>query len=322
MLLCSDVSNNKEVKMLERRAEYVKMLTCALYDVQKIRVMIDNRIDAFVRGGDDISEGLADDLKSRLSELANRMERNIAQDVGKAVATIPVMCWLEKVKGIGPRFSGSLVGILAPITRFENVSKLLTYCGQSVIPVCNECGRLAFGVQEKAKFLNRQAERRWEIHQLRESEEVADEEEFMRTAYTDSEKKLCQCDSSDVQWVAPTRKWFKGLLMNYNPFMKMTCWKISGQFVKQGKFYRTIYEQKKEYYTARDGDTISKGHIENRARRAVINLFLSHLWEMWRISEGLPAGEIYLQHRLGEEFAKHHTLIKPPHCDIYESEKK
>lgn len=157
------------------------------------------------------------------------------------------------------------------------------------------------------------------IHQLKEEKSVAlTEEDFKRKAYVESEKKLCQCDEPVIVGRAPKRMYFKGLLLTHSPFMKMTCFKIAGQFVRQGKFYRTIYEQKKEYYTRRDSDSITPLHIENRARRATVKLFLSHLWWMWRKSEGLEVGEIYLQHALGEEFAKRHTLIEPPYSDIFD----
>jgi hypothetical protein len=38
---------------------------------------------------------------------------------------------------------------------------------------------------------------------------------------------------------------------------------------------------------------------------------------MWRRSKGLQGGMIYLQYKLGEEFAKHHTLIEPPYGDTF-----
>lgn len=149
--------------------------------------------------------------------------------------------------------------------------------------------------------------------------EEGNEEVWKRDSYLENQKKLCHCDNPEIKMVAPKRMYFKGLLLTHNPFLKATCWKIAGQFVRQGKFYRTYYDQQKAYYLKRDGDTLSLGHIENRARRAVAKLFLSHLWEMWRKSLGMPAGKIYLQHKLGDDFDKYHTYIDPPYVDLFEN---
>jgi hypothetical protein len=46
-------------------------------------------------------------------------------------------------------------------------------------------------------------------------------------------------------------------------------------------------------------DVISKGHLDNMARRKMVKVFVSHLWETARQLEGLEAGESYVFGVLG-----------------------
>ena len=326
--------------MNERQQQYIKLLTNTMYDVQALRKALDNRIFAFSNHPDLSHHVMAKELKDDLSALAHEMEQVIEKRIAKAVQVAPVMRWLTLVKGIGPRYSGSLIGMLETIRRFPTVSALWSYCGMDVITICASCNKIHLTGRERHVFLDRQVKRRWAVHLLkdklftreeaitlsRENPDLSDKQRevlenygtWTFDEYQKNDAKLCRCEEPDVKHVAPKRQYFSGLLLTHNPFLKMTCWKIAGQFVKQGKFYRTHYDQQKEFYTQRDGDTLTKGHIENRARRAMVKIFLSHLWEMWRRAEGLPSGETYLQYKLGGEFARHHTLIKPPYDSIFD----
>lgn len=313
--------------MNENQRQYVKLLTSMLYDVQKLRVALGNRIDALDREGDTRNKNMAEELREEVFPMMLDMEMVMEKRIGRAVQAAEVMRWLKAVRGIGPRYSGTLIGMVGSPP--ETVSQLWSLCGMDTIPICmnEDCirtvkgkplPRIAYTGEDRAYFLNRQAERRYEQHLRKESPEDINEEEFKRKAYLDSDKHLCQCEQPDIKIVAPQRRYFRGLLLNHNPFLKMTCWKIAGQFVRQGKFYRTVYEQYKDLYIARDGDILTAGHIENRARRATVKLFLSHLWEMWRKSLGMDAGTIYLQHKLGDDFDKYHTYIDPPYAGIFD----
>jgi hypothetical protein len=306
----------KERKMNEHQREYIKLLVNSMYDIQKVRIAIDNRIDAFLRIGGVSYENMAEELRNDLSELTSEFEKRTESRISKAVGVAPIMRWLKKVKGIGPRYSGTLIGTVG--TPPATVSKLWAMCGMDVIPICTECNKIAFWGKRKTHFVDRQVERRWG-QQIKKGEEAADEQEFKRRAYIETEKKLCQCDDPQVKEVAPKRQYYKGLLLTHNPFLKSTCWKIAGQFVRQGDYYRKYYEQQKEYYLERDGEVLSLGHIENRARRATVKIFLSHLWEMWRKSLDMEAGEFYLRNKLGKEFEAVHRYIAPPYADLFDT---
>jgi len=224
------------------------------------------------------------------------MEKALERDLSQAVEDMAIMRWLKEVRGIGTRFSASLVSIIMDIGDWPVVSAVWSYFGMDTITVCLNCRSISLEGADRIEFLMKQAQRRWRLHQLRKEKSGVNEEDFITSAFADSEKELCSCEEPDVHEVAPKREFFHGLLITWNPFAKTTVYKIASQFVKQGGFYRIHYDRAKAFYVNRDGDRLTPGHIEQRARRVVAKLFLSHVFEMWRRSEGLPGGKIYLQH--------------------------
>lgn len=107
------------------------------------------------------------------------------------------------------------------------------------------------------------------------------------------------------------RKRRKGEKANWNSTLRSACArKLTDQFIKlkghDDCLGRTLYDRYKTFYTERDGDTLSKGHIDNRARRKVAKVFLSCLWLAWRQIKGLPVTEPYAAAKL------EHTHIVTP----------
>lgn len=310
---------------MNKRA-YIKLLTTAMYDVQAVRKAVDNRIGAFSKATDEETKGMAEELNAVIAKKLHDTEDSIADSIADHVKDVPIMQWLNNISGIGPRLSGSLIGMIGELP--DTVSQLWTYCGQANIPVCETCKktvikkgkpvtiyRHAYQGDERIKFCRTQAHRRWETNQKKKDDALLPEkqEEFEDEAYKATENKLCQCETPGLRNVAPDLRYFEGLLLTFNPFLKMTCWKISGQFIIQGKFYRNIYDQAKAKYLA--DESLTKIHAENRARRYVVKLFLSHLHEMWSKSEGKEVKPFYYK-----EFGDFtgHTYIDPPYKDIFE----
>ena len=67
-----------------------------------------------------------------------------------------------------------------------------------------------------------------------------------------------------------------------------------------------VYDPAKEAYLARDW-TAGRSHMA--AQRKMIKIVLSHLWNRWRVLEGLPIREPYSHAKLG-----HQALITPEEC--------
>lgn len=98
---------------------------------------------------------------------------------------------------------------------------------------------------------------------------------------------------------------------NWSADLKMTIYKFEDAIIKTKGGYRNLYDQ----FKAREvelneqrpkADKLSKGHVNQRARRRVGKLFLAHLLEVWRTQEGLPVRKPYPIQYLG-----HETIIPP-----------
>ena len=83
------------------------------------------------------------------------------------------------------------------------------------------------------------------------------------------------------------RKRKKGETASWSAEGRMLCYKIADSFIKVGKGYRELYDQFKAREvemneTRTDDKRISDGHVNNRARRRTVKLFLAHFLTTWR----------------------------------------
>jgi len=90
----------------------------------------------------------------------------------------------------------------------------------------------------------------------------------------------------------------KGEKLHYNAELKKNLYLVGMSFMRCGSPYREIYDSAKEYYEAKHPDW-TKGHRHNAALRKMIKIFLSHLWEHWRMLEGLPIRDAYVLENMG-----------------------
>ena len=112
----------------------------------------------------------------------------------------------------------------------------------------------------------------------------------------------------------PTCKWEKGQLRPWNAKLKTLCWKIGESFVKvsnkEDDVYGKIYRQRKEYEELKNANheyadqaaeilknknigktteaykwysqgMLPPGHINARAKRYAVKIFISHLFSVW-----------------------------------------
>lgn len=139
----------------------------------------------------------------------------------------------------------------------------------------------------------------------------------------------------------PDQKKVKGKKINWNPRMKLLCWKIGECLIKQcnrdDSFYGPLYKKRKEYEQARsdNGDLAEDAarilteknwdkttdaykayiqgkfppaHIHAKARRWLVKLFLSHWQEIaYWVQVGERAPQPYAMAQLG-----HADYISPP----------
>jgi hypothetical protein len=112
----------------------------------------------------------------------------------------------------------------------------------------------------------------------------------------------------------PTCKWEKGQKRPWNAQLKVICWKLGQSFMKvscyEDAYYGQMYRARKDYEVARNEsganteaariklETVKIGkdtdayksyiqgklppaHVDARARRWVVHIFLAHLFEVW-----------------------------------------
>ena len=117
--------------------------------------------------------------------------------------------------------------------------------------------------------------------------------------------------------LAPGQKRVKGQKLDWNPFLKKTCWLIGKSFVKTKGEYRGIYDTSKKFYQkkfpkeVKEGNRVmyTKGHIDAMARRRTVKLFLSAFWAEWRKLEDLPVSEPFA-HRIEASDGKKTKITK------------
>lgn len=122
------------------------------------------------------------------------------------------------------------------------------------------------------------------------------------------------------------RRRMKGQKLTFNPMLRsVLIGRVGTSFLRQSPLksgYRRIYDQQKARLTQRyqrEGikivpsaklpkdkgiryepkDMISEGHVHQQAMRAMMKIFVHHLWEMIRKYEGLPSGKPYVIEVLG-----------------------
>ena len=111
----------------------------------------------------------------------------------------------------------------------------------------------------------------------------------------------------------------KGKEVTWNPALKAICWNVGASFVRSGHWYRLFYDETKPKEASkhnkmkcpRGKECSEKLHVDNRTRRKVVKMFLSHLWEAWRELEGLPVTKPYPIAYLGhKDFVSWKDVVK------------
>lgn len=142
----------------------------------------------------------------------------------------------------------------------------------------------------------------------------------------------------------PTKSWDKGQKRPWNAKLKVLCWKAGQSFVKvsnnEKDVYGKIYKERKAYEMAKNenGDyaeqaahklattkigkdtdaykwysegKLPPAHIQQRAERYAVKIFLSHLFTVWyEMEHGVPAPKPY-----AEAILNHAHIIAPPNFE-------
>lgn len=257
--------------------EELRWLTDVYTQIQKLRIANSNRVQAASKGLDTNSPdpfvaGLVDKLEALEKDTFNQMKRVVKHH--------PAWLWLNQVKGMGPTLSTKILGLIGDVEKFDTVSKLWSFSGYGIKngerqrPVKGE--RLSYNRRLKtAVYLAGDSfiKSRSPYRDLYDSSKN-------RYRHTKQETPLCTAIGCIPQEL-PDRETPPG----------KKDWDELIRAVNKEAGTETAW---------------SDGHVDNAARRYMVKIFLSHLWEVWREAEGLPVRPHY-----AEEYLGHTTRLDP-----------
>lgn len=275
------------------------------YQTQKHRMAVANQIRAVEQGFDTVKEGESPAIAWLLADIQNR-ENQIKLMISEYVKLHPVCQWATAVKGIGPLIAANLFRYL-DISKCQHANQFLSYAGQND----NNCPWLG---KEKAKEIVDEAYNHFNLsHKESPTDDV-----LLRVA-TNSGRTLMNVKRNFLNRKAKyeSNKSDKAILIDYmsmppyNTELKKLCYLIGESFVKvsnRGSLYGEIYKERKALETMRNEnleykeqaermlkemnyskttDTykclsegkLSPAHINMRAKRYAVKIFLTHFFE-------------------------------------------
>lgn len=290
----------KELEASVKERETLHTLVSSLYDVQHIRIVLSNRFESRLQSYE--YGGFVKDLL--------KIENDIKRDMKARAKKHTITEWIVAQRGLGYDLASQLIGIIQTSGNFDNISSLWSYFGLAVVDWCTECNRPWYAPPKKVQKLETIARR---LKEANERKVVKEKKDFDAEA----RKNVCNCEVPKLK--KTTQKHHEGVLGDYNPEAKTLAFKIGTQFVKQGAYYRELYDKNRAYYESRDDlkaeiqqkkgkkakgkgangestevETKGTKHIHLMAQRKTVKDFLSDLWVVWRQLEGLPRTDPYV----------------------------
>lgn len=238
--------------------------------IQKARIQFNNRLAALNNTTDESSGSGQKQVIERWLDVFTTLEKQLDKDIADAVKNVSIFEELGELKGIGPMLAAKMLAMI-DIERANTVSALWKYAGYGVGEYWTDSNGkikaprsgIVYDKKNKAKVrVVPEPESDWILQEVRDRP-------------------------------------VEGYLLCYNKRLKTTLYLVASSFMKSGSPYRLIYDRAKVKYEQTTDWT--KGHIHRAATRKMIKIFLSHLWERWRITDGLPIRRAYVLEELGHE---------------------
>ena len=297
--------------------EELRYLVDSYYDIQDIRIRTGNRTFQLEEKGI-MTKKERQTTKGKVSnnyvDMLKEIEIDIQKQIEDVLEEMPIWTeFMKHIRGIGPTLAGGIIGYTykpmnskcpaAPkhktcaceqsIERFNNISKYHAYAGYHVVN--GQAPRRQRNV--KSNWNSKFRSHMWNVGGsfIKQPEEKS----FYRSIYT-KEKLKAGFIRTPNGWDMPQEV--------------REQWIAKG--VGQTKNIQSKLEKGEEISNEKDA---VKGHLDARARRKAVKLFLSHVWLKWRELEGLPITDPYPMTKMG---GKHTGLITPDDAYEWELERK
>jgi len=288
MIPDTDVIAGKLKDISPTSPEYMTILSRTFYAVQKQRIEAGNRIAMNVRD-QRLTEDEAALLNAHLKVGLHAIEKNIKRDMTQALEPIPIYReWFKKIRGIGPLLAGAIIGEIGEIKRFEHISNLWSWAGVGIHD----------GVADR-----RQAGKKshWNPTMKRIGWKTGKSfiklGGYFRSAY----------DQFKLEEIAKNKPWAAPL--QASELAGCRLWLPTGDgMILTKDVVPGIIKAAKQAGNTSVMICRTNGHVDNRASRRNIKLFLGLTWMKWRELEGLPVSKPYIaDHGLAG-----HTIVYPP----------
>jgi hypothetical protein len=92
--------------------------------------------------------------------------------------------------------------------------------------------------------------------------------------------------------------------ITYHPWLRRCLYNVATSFVRNGGYYREVYEQAKaRLLQLHEGETDWPPiRVDRVARWKTVKMFLAHTWEAWCEAEGIPARRPYIVDQMGHQY--------------------
>lgn len=313
---------SKEVKdsMAFVSDNQVRLIIDNYYQTQQHRMNITNQIRAVKQEFDQVQEGEQPAIAWLLKDVENR-ENQIKKMIAEYVKTVPVCRWAMGVKGIGPVFAANLWSYI-DMSKCKHANQFLSYAG------LNDNNAPWLGKEKATEIVNEVYKELGLVKVtsvnddvlVRVAEKSGRSFETVKRGYLSHKEKESSKASDKTTLIKYLSK------PPYNTELKKLCYLIGESFVKvsnRGSLYGQIYQERKALETMRNDkleykdqadkllaeknysketDTykclsqgkLSPAHINSRAKRYAVKIFLTHFFEAcWLYTYGTEPPVIY-----------------------------
>lgn len=333
----ASVSKETKKSMVKVNDKQIRIIIDTYDQTQLHRMALANQVRAVSQGYDDGIEELDENtipaITWLLEDIKNR-ENQCKKLIETYAKSVEICQWLMAIKGIGPVFAAKLVSYI-DMSRCNHANQFLSYAG------LNDNNNPWLGKEKATEIVNEAYE-----HFGMKSSEPANEDVFQyvgeRSGRTlrSVKEAFKRHKEKDTRNSSDKTILIKYLSMPpYNAELKKLCFLIGESFVKvsnRGSLYGELYKERKAWETSmneklhykeqaeqmlkefnynKDTDTykcliegkLSPAHINQRAKRWAVKIFLTHFFEAcWIYTHGTKPPVIY-----PIAFLDHRDYIKP-----------
>lgn len=275
--------------------EYMTTLSRTFASIQNQRIQTILRIKAQVRSKK-LTKEEAQSLINNLDTRLKADEKSIKLDMAKALKSVPIWKeWFQHVHGLGPILSGGIIGEMGNVERFDHISNLWSWAGLGIHN--GKADRRAVHTQSP-----------WNPHMKglcwKLGTSFARRGKFFANRYgefkVDEERK-------NIPWGAPFEaEELVGFKLHDPDCGLLTI--ATGANVPRTPGINITKDNVKTLLKNADAMKLDEiiirrtdGHVDQRAKRRAVKLFLGVTWMYWRELDGLPVPDPYAGQLLGHQ---------------------